>query len=89
MWALTGKRIREQDGPIDEEGVRSPVTSSGRAKIGDWPSFVSYSETAQGLRNVAEAWVRLTFSNEAGDRATAYRKMTCPVIGESASLLQN
>ncbi|PKP67855.1 MAG: hypothetical protein CVT83_07720, partial [Alphaproteobacteria bacterium HGW-Alphaproteobacteria-5] len=25
LWALTGKRIREQDGPIDEHGARSVV----------------------------------------------------------------
>lgn len=85
MWALTGKRIREQDGPIDEQGARSPVTNSEGTKIGDWPSFVSYPEKAQDLRGVAETWVRLTFSNEAGELATAYRKMTCPVIGESAT----
>jgi hypothetical protein len=82
MWALTGKRIREQDGPIDEEGVRLPVTNSEGANIGGWPSFVSYPENSQALKNDAEAWVRLTFSNETGELATAYRKMTCPVTGE-------
>src|ERR1035437_9460859 len=41
LWALTGKRIREQDGPIEELGARSPVTNSEGKKIGEWPSFAS------------------------------------------------
>jgi hypothetical protein len=78
LWALTGKRIREQDGPVDEQGLRSPVTNSEGGKIGDWPSFASYPTKTQDLAKTAEVWVRLTFTNGKGELATAYRRMICP-----------
>ncbi len=83
LWALTGKRIREQEGPVDECGTRSAVTNNAGKKIGDWPSFASYPASAADLIKPVEVWVRLTFTNENGDLATAYRRVVCPVTGES------
>lgn len=85
LWALTGKRIREQDGPIDEQGVRSPVTNNEGKKIGEWPSFASYPVSAADLRKSVEVWVRLTFKSPTGEFATAYRRMVCPPNGESST----
>jgi hypothetical protein len=85
LWALTGKRIREQDGPIDEQGVRLPVTNNEGKKIGDWPSFASYPASAADLVKSVEVWVRLTFKNANGEFATAYRRMICPLTGDPIS----
>lgn len=82
LWALTGKRIREQEGPIDEHGERSAVTNETGKKLGDWPSFASYPETAADLIKPVDVWVRLTFVNQQGEIATAYRRMVCPSTGE-------
>ncbi len=56
MWTLTGKRIREQDGPIDERGLREPVTNAEGKKIGQWPPFASYPATAADLVKPVEVW---------------------------------
>ena len=85
LWALTGKRIREQDGPIDEQGARFPVTNNEGKKIGEWPSFASYPANPADLIKSVEVWVRLTFKNANGEFATAYRRMICPLTGGSIS----
>src|ERR1035437_9310545 len=85
LWALTGKRIREQDGPIDEQGVRFPVTNTEGKKIGEWPSFASYPASATDLIKSVEVWVRLTFKNAKCEIATAYRRMICPLTGDRIS----
>lgn len=85
LWALTGKRIREQEGPIDEQGARSPVMNNQGRKIGEWPSFASYPASAADLIKTVEVWVRLTFKNAKGELATAYRHMMCPLTGNSIS----
>jgi hypothetical protein len=81
LWALTGKRIREQDGPVDETGARAPVYNPDGKKIGDWPPFASYPASPIDLAKPVEVWVRLTFRNASSETATAYRKMTCPPTG--------
>jgi AAA domain len=85
LWAMTGKRIREQDGLVDEHGERAAVTSETGKKLGDWPSFASYPATISDLIKQVEVWVRLTFKNQQGDIATAYRRMICPSKGDSTS----
>ena len=82
LWALTGKCIREQEGPVDEHGERSPVINETGKKLGDWPSFASYPATASDLIKPVEVWVRLTFVNQQGEVATAYRRMVCPLKGD-------
>ena len=83
LWGLTGQRIREQDGPTEERGERSPVISGSGQKIGSWPSFASYPARAEHLSNTVEVWVRLTFINQNGEAATAFRRMICPPEGDS------
>lgn len=85
LWAMTGKRIREQEGPIDEHGERSAVTNETGKKLGDWPSFASYPATVYDLIKAVEVWVRLTFVNQQGEIATAYRKMICSSKGDPIS----
>ena len=85
LWAITGKRIREQDGPIDEHGERAAVTNETGKKLGDWPSVASYPATVYDLIKPIEVWVRLTFENQQGAIATAYRRMTCPLKGNPTS----
>ena len=82
IWAMTGKRIREQDGPIDERGGRAAVTNDSGKKLGDWPSFASYPATVYDLIKPVEVRVRLTFLNQQGESAIAYRRMTCPSKGD-------
>ena len=81
LWALTGQRIREQEGPADEHGERSAVTNETGARLGDWPSFASYPTTVGDLTKLVEVWVKLSFVNQKGDVATAYRRMMCPLKG--------
>ena len=81
LWTLTGKRIRDQDGPIDEQGARSPVLNNAGKKIGEWPSLASYPASPADLIKQVDVWVRLTFVNTKGEFATAYRRMLCPLVG--------
>jgi SOS-response transcriptional repressor LexA len=82
LWALTGKRIREQEGPIDEHGERSAVTNEAGKKLGDWPSFASYPATPINLIEPVDVWVRLTFVNQENEIATVFRRMVCPLKGD-------
>lgn len=75
LWALTGRRIREHEGPVDEHGDRATVTTDTGKKLGEWPPIASYPETPEDLSKPAEVWVRLTFSNDEGEAATAYRRL--------------
>lgn len=83
LWALTGKRVREQDGLIDETGARSPVYDPSGKEIGTWPPIVSYPSKASDLTMEASVWVRLTFENENGEFAFAERKITSPLAAEA------
>ncbi len=82
LWALTGQRIREQDGPIEERGERSPVISETGHKFGSWPSIASYPTEPEKLGQTVEVWVRLTFVNQNGDPASAFRRIVCPPNSE-------
>lgn len=75
IWAMTGYRCRDQDGLHLETGVRVPVENDAGAKIGDWPSIVSYPTSAAELVGTAETWVRLTFHDPAGNSAQAFRRL--------------
>lgn len=81
LWAMTGKRVREQDGLITESGARSPANNPAGKQIGTWPSLVSYPKTPTELTKEAVAWVRLTFENEKGEQAFAERKIASPKEG--------
>jgi AAA domain len=83
LWALTGKRIREHEGPIDERGEREDVESDDGAKVGKWPPLAAYPTTIGDLGKNAEVWVRLTFKAADGDTATAYRRMISPPLGNA------
>ncbi|MDH4163709.1 MAG: ATP-binding protein [Nitrospirota bacterium] len=85
LWALTGKRIREQEGPVDEHGERAAVINETGKKLGDWPSFASYPSSAADLTKPVNVWVRLTFVNQQGEIATAYRQMQCPLKDDPKS----
>lgn len=82
IWALTGCRCREQDGLIVDDGRRIPVFNDSGIPIGDWPPTVSYPATPLKLSGTAEAWVRLTFKNEKGDTAEAYRRLVAAPASE-------
>lgn len=88
LWTLTGKRIREQEGPLDESGAREAVTTSDGKQIGMWPPFASYPVNAADLIQPVDVWVRLTFKSAAGDEAIAYRCLTCPAAGAASSKIQ-
>jgi len=78
LWALTGKRIREQDGPVELQCARMPVSNDEGGKIGEWPFLASYPSSAADLVKSVEVWVRLTFKNSKDESATAYRRLVCP-----------
>jgi hypothetical protein len=82
LWTLSGRRIREQDGLIEDEGRRAPVYNEKGEEIGTWPPLVSYPAKAHELIKAAEVWVRLTFKNEKGDSAIAFRKIISPADAE-------
>lgn len=82
IWALTGCRCRDQDGVITDDGRRIPVFNDSGVQIGDWPPLVAYPATSLKLGGSAEAWVRLTFKNESGDTAQAFRRLMAPASGE-------
>jgi AAA domain len=83
LWALTGKRFREKDGLIEDLGVREPVLNSTGKSIGTWPPLAAYPAKITDLASSAKVWVKLTFSNQAGNIATAFREMNSPVVGNA------
>jgi hypothetical protein len=82
IWTLTGCRCRDQEGVVVDDGRRTPVFNDSGVRIGDWSPTVSYPATPLKLSGTAEAWVRLTFQNENGDSAEAYRRLIAPGSGE-------
>lgn len=83
LWALTGKRIREHEGPVDERGERAPVSNDENKTIGKWPPLAAYPATVEELGHSVEVWVRLTFKAGDGEIATAYRRMMSPPNGDA------
>jgi hypothetical protein len=82
LWALTGKRVREHIGPIEDVGQRAPVLDDKGSQIGTWPSLAAYPSSSTDLSREPEVWVRLTFVNDAGETAEAYRHTKSPSSGE-------
>lgn len=83
LWALTSKRIREHEGPVDERGEREPVRNDENKSVGKWPPLAAYPATVAELGHSVEVWVRLTFKAEDGEIATAYRRMVSPPNGDA------
>lgn len=83
LWALTGKRIREHEGPVEERGEREKVENDDGANVGSWPPLAAYPTTVADLGKQAETWVRLTFKAADGDTAIAYRQMVSPPLGNA------
>ncbi len=81
LWALTGDRIREHEGPVEERGDREYVESDDGTKIGSWPPIATYPTTVTDLGKQAEVWVRLTFKSGGGDTAIAFRRLVSPLTG--------
>ena len=88
LWALTGQRLREQEGLVLDEGARTPVYSDTGVPIGTWPSLISYPEKVSDLKGEAKVWVRLTFKNAAHETAVAYRETTSPLEGNPQTIAQ-
>ncbi len=82
IWALTGYRCRDQDGLVKDDGRRMSVFNDSGVQIGDWPPTVAYPPNALRLTGTAEAWVRLSFQDDDGNIAEAYRRLTAPPVGE-------
>ncbi len=79
---MTGWRCCDQDGVIRDDGQRAPVFNDSGIQIGDWPPIVAYPADPVHLGKAAQAWVRLTFQNESGDTAEAFRRLTTPPAGQ-------
>lgn len=84
LWTLTGKRIRDQDGPIEDNCTYAPIYDGNGREIGQWPPMVSYPIQISDLKKTAEVWVRLTFKNSNNDIASAYRRVYCLATGTPA-----
>lgn len=82
LWALTGRRIREQVGPVEDDGQRFPVLDDSGSSIGEWPPLAAYPSSPTDLLSEPKVWVQLTFANEKGEDAKAYRCTTIPVSGD-------
>lgn len=82
IWAMTGYRVRDQDGVVYDDGMRMPVLNESGKAVGDWPALSSYPSTAIDMGKTAEAWVQLTFQNELGDTALARRTLISPRGGQ-------
>ncbi len=87
LWALTGKRIRDHEGPVDDLGTRQEVLNDDGEKIGTWPPLVSYPPRIADLAKAAEVWVRLTFKNASGETAIAFRRSVVDAAGNIAAEL--
>jgi hypothetical protein len=74
LWAFTGLRVREHVGPINDKAERAPVLDDSGLPIGNWPSLVAYPRSTHDLRGDAEVWVRLTFIDNVGEIAQAFRR---------------
>jgi hypothetical protein len=63
LWALTGKRIREHEGPVDERGERENVESDYGTKVGSWPAAGSLSDDhcrpRKASRSVGAAYLHI------------------------------
>ncbi|PRD49978.1 ATP-binding protein [Phyllobacterium myrsinacearum] len=82
LWAMTGKRIREQDGLVRDNGFREAVFDSNGTNIGTWPPLAAYPADRSKLFDTATVWVRLTFRDATGAEAIAFRKVVSSPLDE-------
>ena len=78
LWGLTGRRIRENAGIVEDSGKREPVLAPGGAKVGDWPPLAAFPKARKDLLNDVEVRVELTFINEVGEETVARRRIVSP-----------
>lgn len=78
LWTLTGKRIREHEGLTDDDGRRAPVFNDKGVQIGTWPPLAAYPANGEYLKSDVTVWTRLTFKDNKGNTAVAFRKVLCP-----------
>ena len=81
IWALTGCRLREHDGPQTEDGIRAPVHDDGGRKIGNWPALATYPPNSRNLKDTVKVRVALEFHNASGEQALATRELVSPPKG--------
>ena len=84
IWALTGCRLREQDGPQMEDGIRAPVVDDGGTKIGTWPALATYPPSSRDLTDTVKVRVRLEFQNASEERALATPELLSSPNGGSS-----
>ena len=75
IWSLTGYRLRENDGLMMENGIRTPVYDDSGRKIGAWPALATYPVSVNDLTDTATVNVELTFESASGERALASRTL--------------
>jgi len=78
LWALTGMRVREHEGLADDDGRRAPVFDDKGVQIGKWPPLAAYPANAGDLKSNVTIWAKLTFKDDKGNAAVAFRKVLCP-----------
>ncbi|WP_407116352.1 ATP-binding protein [Bradyrhizobium sp. LMG 9283] len=79
LWALTGYRIREHEGPVLEQGLREDVDGEDGKRIGTWPPLAAYPTKVADLQKSAEVWV--PFASSDGSTVTAFRRIVSPAQG--------
>ena len=86
LWGLTGRRIREYAGIVEDSGRREPVLDANGNSVGNWPPLVAYPKSKDELLNDAEVRVKLTFVNELGEEAFVRRRIvSVGLIGDSVN----
>lgn len=88
IWALTGKRPRDQVEmqPDAVSPIYALVGDEGSEKqIGQWPPLVSLPLEAVGLKSIPKASVKLTFLDSEGNSATISRTLDNGRIFEARS----
>jgi hypothetical protein len=88
LWALTGQRVRERQGPVMDRGERAPVLDDQGNQVGTWPPLAAYPVSTGELTAEPEVSVRLTFVNDEGEVAEAFRKTVSPRHGLPVSTEQ-
>lgn len=85
LWALTGYRIREHEGPVPEQGLREDVEGEDGKRIGTWPPLAAYPTKVADLQKSADVSVRLTFASGDNNTVTAFRRIVSPPQGAPIS----
>jgi len=85
LWALTGYRIREHEGPVLERGLREDVEGEDGKRIGTWPPLAAYPTKVADLQKSADVSVRLTFASNDNSTVTAFRRIVSAPQGDPTS----